>query len=60
MGKKKERKPKKPIKVYAYYAKEGDGLKRMRTSCPKCGTGFFMAQHKGRVTCGKCKYTEFK
>ncbi len=28
--------------------------------CPKCGTGVFMAEHKDRLTCGKCGYTEFK
>jgi len=28
-------------------------------SCPKCGPGVFMAQHKDRMTCGKCGYSEF-
>ena len=30
-----------------------------RKSCPKCGVGTFLAVHKNRLTCGKCKYTEF-
>ena len=34
------------------------GLKRKNKSCPKCGKGVFMAQHKDRATCGKCGYCE--
>jgi len=33
---------------------------RKRKNCPKCGVGFFLAEHKDRLVCGKCKYTEFK
>ncbi|MBU0535479.1 MAG: 30S ribosomal protein S27ae [Nanoarchaeota archaeon] len=46
-------------KVYKAYKVEGSSVSRLRKSCPKCGTGVFLAQHKDRVTCGKCKYTEF-
>ncbi len=28
--------------------------------CPRCGPGVFLAEHKNRVTCGKCKYSEIK
>jgi len=35
------------------------GLKRKNRSCPKCGTGTFLGQHKGRLSCGTCHYTEF-
>jgi len=28
-------------------------------ACPKCGEGYWMASHKDRNYCGKCKYTEF-
>ena len=60
MGKKTESaKSSKSIKVYAYYAKEGASLKRLKKSCPKCGQGYFMAQHKGRAVCGRCNYAEF-
>ncbi|MBR9702685.1 30S ribosomal protein S27ae [Candidatus Woesearchaeota archaeon] len=32
---------------------------RKNRSCPKCGPGIFMAQHKdGRWACGKCGYME--
>ena len=29
-------------------------------SCPECGSGYFMGEHKDRFTCGKCAHTEFK
>ena len=32
--------------------------KSKNKSCPKCGAGVFMAQHKNRITCGKCHYME--
>jgi len=35
-------------------------LVRKRKTCPKCGPGVFLAEHKDRYTCGKCGYTEFK
>lgn len=58
MSKKKPGK-KRPDKVYKAYKIEGGHLARQRKSCPKCGAGVFMAQHKDRMTCGKCGYTEF-
>ena len=27
-------------------------------TCPKCGPGTLMAEHKDRKTCGKCNYME--
>ena len=39
---------------------EGDKIVRQRRSCPKCGDGVFLADHKDRLSCGKCGYTEFK
>lgn len=44
-----------PTKVWKLY----EAGKAKNASCPKCGKGVFMAQHKDRVTCGKCGYTEF-
>ncbi|MDW7978493.1 MAG: 30S ribosomal protein S27ae [Candidatus Caldarchaeum sp.] len=35
-------------------------LRRALSSCPRCGPGFFMADHGNRLTCGKCGYTKFK
>lgn len=55
MGK-KEHKNKKPVKIWENY----DQGKAKNKSCPKCGAGVFMAEHKNRFHCGKCGYTEFK
>lgn len=60
-GSAKESKGKKPhknkptSKKYNHYK---DGKKSKKT-CPRCGPGTFLAEHKGRVYCGKCHYTEF-
>lgn len=37
-----------------------DGAKAKNNSCPKCGAGTFLAEHKDRRTCGKCNYMEKK
>ena len=46
--------------VKDYYKINGDSVERTRQSCPRCGEGVFLAEHKDRRTCGKCGYTEFK
>jgi small subunit ribosomal protein S27Ae len=52
------KKPKaKPI--HTLYEVSGNTVKRKNRTCPKCGKGNFLAQHKDRLTCGKCGYTEF-
>ena len=40
--------------------KEGRKAKKYvaKSSCPKCGPGAHLAEHKNRRTCGKCGYTE--
>ena len=43
----------KKLKATLYEAK-GGSLSRKNRSCPKCGPGVFMAQHKDRLTCGQC------
>jgi small subunit ribosomal protein S27Ae len=56
---KKKKKDKPTSKKYAMYEVSGSELKRKNKTCPKCGAGVFLAQHKNRLTCGKCSYTEF-
>ncbi len=46
--------------VWKYYKVEGQTVKKLRRECPRCGKGVFMGEHKDRVTCGRCGYTEFK
>lgn len=54
-------KEKKPAYKYANtYEISGDSIKAKNKSCPKCGPGVFMADHKTRWTCGKCGYMEKK
>lgn len=49
---------KRSVKIHTLYDRSA-GLKRRNRSCPKCGEGVFMGQHKDRSTCGRCGYTEF-
>lgn len=57
--KKPAEKKKRTLSAHTYYEKKGEELTRTKKSCPKCGAGYFMAAHKDRSYCGKCKYTEF-
>jgi len=57
MGK-TQKKAKKTSKVQNNYEVSGQEAKRKNKFCPKCGDGVFLAQHKNRLTCGKCHYME--
>ena len=57
--KEKPKAPKRRIQVYKLYKVEGDSLTRLRKECPRCGKGYFMAQHGNRLTCGHCGYTTY-
>lgn len=56
---KKPHKNKPTGKKYKHYKTESGKTIKSKT-CPRCGPGVFLAQHKGRTTCGKCRYTEFE
>ncbi|MEK6934790.1 MAG: 30S ribosomal protein S27ae [Nanoarchaeota archaeon] len=45
-------------KKYSKYKVSQGKLIRGKT-CPKCGASYFLAEHKNRLFCGKCHYTEF-
>lgn len=34
--------------------------KAKNKTCPKCGDGVMLAEHKDRVYCGRCHYMEKK
>ena len=51
---KKPHKNKPTSKKYSYYDASG---KKKKKFCPRCGPGVFLAEHKDRASCGKCKYT---
>lgn len=65
MAKKKKTKERKkpknkiPSKKYSKYKLEGGKLVRAKT-CPKCGAGVFLGEHKDRWYCGRCAYVEMK
>jgi len=42
-----------------YATKDGKAV-LTRKHCPRCGAGVLLAEHKDRLSCGKCGYTEFK
>jgi len=56
---KKKTKNKVASTKYKKYVVSGTSVTR-KQSCPKCGPGIFLAEHKSRSTCGKCGYTVFK
>jgi len=55
----KPKAPKRRIQVHKLYKVDGDALTRLRKECPRCGKGYFMAQHGDRLTCGHCGYTTY-
>ncbi len=59
MTKAKKAKNKVPSKRWKKYKVSGDKIER-QPSCPKCGPGIFLAQHKDRMYCGRCHYVEMK
>jgi len=48
------------VKQSEFYKVEGGKIKRLKKSCPRCGDGYILAEHKDRWYCGKCLYTEWK
>ena len=59
MADKKQKKKKRSSQVWKFYEAKGE-LKSLSKSCPKCGAGVYLAEHKDRSTCGKCGYMEKK
>lgn len=55
----KPKAPKRRIQAHKLYKVEDDKATRLRKECQRCGKGYFMAQHQGRLTCGNCGYTTY-
>ena len=47
------------MQVWKLYKVSGESLERLKKECPRCGKGYFMAEHKDRLSCGNCGYTTF-
>ncbi len=54
---KSKKKKREPSNVWELYK---GGATAKNKSCPKCGSGVFLAEHGNRESCGKCGYTVFK
>lgn len=57
--KEKPKAPKRRVQAWKLYKLTGDNLTRLKRECPRCGKGYFMAEHAGRLTCGNCGYTTY-
>ena len=57
--KEKPKAPKRRIQAYKLYKVDGDKLTKLKKECPRCGKGYFMAEHQNRLTCGNCGYTTY-
>ena len=57
---KAEKKKKEEKGVHTLYKVEGEKVTRLRPTCERCGTGYFMGDHKDRYTCGHCGFTRYK
>ncbi len=57
---KPEKKKKKEKGVFTLYKTEQNKVVRLRPTCERCGTGYFMADHADRYTCGHCGFTRYK
>jgi small subunit ribosomal protein S27Ae len=57
---KPEKRKKPDKKIHTLYKVEQDKVSRLRPTCERCGTGYFMADHGNRYTCGHCGFTKYK
>ncbi len=45
------------VQIWKMYKVENGKATRIKESCPRCGTGTFLAAYKTRKYCGKCGYS---
>ena len=57
---KHEKKHREEKGVHALYKVEDNKVSKARPTCERCGTGYFMADHHDRYTCGHCGFTRYK
>ena len=48
------------IKAHTNYEIKDSSSTKKKRSCPRCGTGTWLANHKNRAYCGRCGYTEME
>jgi small subunit ribosomal protein S27Ae len=47
------------LEIWKYYEVKDGSLRRKKANCPRCGPGTFLSEHKDRLYCGRCGYTQF-
>ena len=57
---KPQKKKKKEKGAFSLYKIENNRVERLRPICERCGSGYFMADHGDRFTCGHCGFTRYK
>jgi small subunit ribosomal protein S27Ae len=57
---KPEKKKRPDKKIHTLYKVDGNKVARLLPACERCGTGYFMADHGNRYTCGHCGFTRYK
>jgi small subunit ribosomal protein S27Ae len=57
---KREKRRREEKGIFTLYKVEADKVLRLRPTCERCGTGYFMADHGNRYTCGHCGFTRYK
>lgn len=50
----------KNVKAWEKYDVDGEEVTRKSESCPRCGSGVFLADHGDRLTCGRCGFSKTK
>lgn len=55
-----EKAEKKEKGVFFHYKIQEGKLIRLLPFCERCGSGYFMADHGDRYTCGHCGFTRYK
>lgn len=48
------------LKVWNYYEVKDGSVTRKRDNCSRCGPGTFLSEHKDRLYCGRCGFTQFE
>ncbi len=48
------------VQIWKLYEVKDGKVIRKRESCPRCGTGTFLAEYENRVYCGKCGWSKIK
>ncbi len=59
-GGRKPRKKRVSTPIYKFFQVKSGAVTRSRKECPRCGRGVYLAEHKDRLTCGKCGYTSYR